>query len=198
MSATRLLVLGAVIDRGDAHGYQVRKDLESWRVDLWGGIGQGSIYHALRQLTAEGLLEHADDDARSAGPARTRYRPTDEGRRAFVELLERTLAADDASPGAAVAAIGFLPSLPRVRAILLLEQRLDAFRAKRERVVREHEQTPDDDWGHHVEAIRYWDQTASAEIAWTAQLLDRLRAGAHTLADDRPVADDEPRSSSTE
>lgn len=186
MSAVRLLVLGAVIGRGAAHGYQARKDLASWRVDLWGSIGQGSIYHALRRLNSEGLLVHADsgDDEQSAGPARTLYRPTDAGRRAFVELLEQTLASDENTPDETMAAVGFLTMLTRARAIVLLEQRLDAFRAKRDRVVREHEQDADADWGHHLEAVGFWARVAGAELAWTEQLIDRLRAGEYLMADD--------------
>ncbi|GAB3749260.1 PadR family transcriptional regulator [Microlunatus parietis] len=186
MSATRLLVLGAVIDREVAHGYQVRKDLAAWRVDLWGGIGQGSIYHALRRLAAEGLLESIDDETRSAGPARRRYRPTSRGRSAFVDLLERTLLSEENAPGETMAAIGFIDALTRPRAIELLEQRVDTYRAKRDRVAREYDQDPEAEWRHHLEAVRYWTQVADAEIGWTEQLLERLRAGHHELAETGP------------
>ncbi|MCT1479061.1 PadR family transcriptional regulator [Microbacterium sp. p3-SID336] len=184
MSAVRLLVLGAVIDRGAAHGYQVRKDLESWRVDLWGNVAQGSIYHALRRLHSEGLIEQVDDVALPQGPARTRYRPTADGRRAFIELLEAMLSSDENTPEETVAGIGFLTKLTRPRAIELLEQRLESVGAKRDRVVREHELDPDAAWDHHVEAIRFWDQATSAEVAWIAQLLTTLRAGGYAMREE--------------
>src|SRR5690606_25494524 len=142
--------------------YQVRKDLESWRADLWGALGQGSVYHALRQLTAQGHLAVAPDGD-VTGPARTRYRPTDEGRREFVHLLESTLASDANTPGETMAAIGFLPHVTRPRAIELLEARLAASRAKRDRVAREYEANAAEDWAHHVEAVRFWTRTADAE-----------------------------------
>jgi len=200
MSAVRLLVLGAVIGRGTAHGYQVRKDLESWRIDLWGSIGQGSIYHALRRLEAEGQLDEVEDDSPSAGPSRTLYRATEAGRRTFRDLLEHTLASEESTPEQTVAAIGLLPELTRDRAIELLEGRLAAFRSRRERMVREHEQNPDEEWAHHVEAISYWNRAATAEIEWTAALIASLRAGAYTLRGehaeeppDHPLAAARPR-----
>jgi DNA-binding PadR family transcriptional regulator len=49
MSATRLLVLGAVRQRGRAHGYQVRNDLEYWGAHEWSSAKPGSIYHALNR-----------------------------------------------------------------------------------------------------------------------------------------------------
>lgn len=182
MSAARLLVLGAVIEHGSAHGYQVRKDVESWRVDLWGGIGQGSIYHALRQLASEGLLVHAGEATSAAAPSRTLYRPTPEGRRAFVEMLDRMLASDSCTPSETMSAIGFLTTMTRERAIEVLGRRIDAYRAKRDRVAQEYERIPDAEWGHHVEAVRFWIRAADAEIDWTTELVARLRAGDYPMA----------------
>ena len=48
MSVTRLLVLGAVRIFQPAHGYLVRRELLSWRVEEWANVQPGSIYHALR------------------------------------------------------------------------------------------------------------------------------------------------------
>ncbi|QVQ51494.1 helix-turn-helix transcriptional regulator [Spiractinospora alimapuensis] len=184
MSAAKLLVLGAVIEHGSAHGYQVRKDVESWRADLWGGIGQGSIYHALRRLTAEGLLAHAGEETPAAAPARTMYRATSEGRRAFVELLERMLASDSCTPGETMAAIGFLTTLTRQRALEILGRRVAAYRSKRDRIAKEYERSPDAEWGHHIEAVRFWIRSADAEVDFTTDLIDRLRSGEYVMAGD--------------
>ena len=48
MSATRLLVLGAVRIFQPAHGYLVRRELLSWDVENWAAINPGSIYNMLR------------------------------------------------------------------------------------------------------------------------------------------------------
>lgn len=184
MSATRLLILGAIIDRGSAHGYQIRKDLGSWSVDLWGNLGQGSVYHALRQLRADGLIVAGDPDKGSSGPSRTEYSPTPAGRDAFVDLLEQALSGDGRDMAETMAGIGFLPALTRARAVEMLRRRAEAARARRDRVVSEYERHPEADWAHHVEAIRFWAGSADEAIAWAEGLIARLEAGEYEMADD--------------
>jgi DNA-binding PadR family transcriptional regulator len=67
LSATRLLVLGVVRMYGRAHGYQVRRELLTWSADKWANVQPGSIYHALKKMTAEDLLDLA------AGGGRVRH-----------------------------------------------------------------------------------------------------------------------------
>ena len=50
MSSTRLLILGAVRIFQPVHGYFVRRELLTWRVEQWAKINPGSIYNALRTL----------------------------------------------------------------------------------------------------------------------------------------------------
>ncbi|MEN5075682.1 PadR family transcriptional regulator [Isoptericola cucumis] len=181
MTATRLLILGAVRERGSAHGYQVRRDLESWGVHLWGTIRQGSIYHGLRKLEGEGLLEVVPTTAPAAGPTRTSYGLTEDGERAFVELLEDALRSDEAGLAETIAGVGFITELTRERAIELLRLRVDAYRRRRARVVDEYDRTADEDWGHHVEAVRLWARTADSAVEWTQELVERLQDGAYTM-----------------
>lgn len=189
MSATRLLILGAIIERGSAHGYQVRKDLESWQVDLWGNIGQGSVYHALRRLADDGLIDRTDSGHGTVGPARVEYTVTSAGRTEFVTLLERALSSDGRDIAETMAGIGFITTLTRDRAVELLRLRIETFRARRARVVREYENHPDEDWGHHVEAIQFWAHSADSAIAWTEGLIARLESGAYVMANDEAPSD---------
>ncbi|WP_275005448.1 PadR family transcriptional regulator [Promicromonospora iranensis] len=186
MSATRLLILGAIIERGSAHGYQVRKDLESWQVDLWGNIGQGSVYHALRRLAQDGLIDRTDSGQGAEGPARVEYAVTSAGHAEFVTLLERALSSDGRDVSETMAGIGFITTLTRARAVELLRLRIEAFRTRRTRVVREYELNPDEDWGHHVEAVQFWAHSADSAIEWTEGLIARLESGAYPMADDEP------------
>jgi DNA-binding PadR family transcriptional regulator len=73
MSATRLLVLGAVRIFQPAHGYSIRRELLSWEVESWAALNPGSVYNMLRSLARDGLLEEVGDTGRSAGPARVAY-----------------------------------------------------------------------------------------------------------------------------
>ncbi|WP_262003028.1 PadR family transcriptional regulator [Microbacterium sp. Mcb102] len=189
MSATRLLILGAIIERGSAHGYQVRKDLESWQVDLWGNIGQGSVYHALRRLADDGLIDRTDSGHGTVGPARVEYTVTSAGRAEFVTLLERALSSDGRDIAETMAGIGFITTLTRDRAVELLRLRIETFRARRARVAREYENHPDEDWGHHVEAIQFWAHSADSAIAWTEGLIARLESGAYVMANDEAPSD---------
>ena len=68
MSATRLLVLGVVRMYGSAHGYQVRRELLTWSADKWANVAPGSIYHALKKMAAEKLLEEVATETEAQGP----------------------------------------------------------------------------------------------------------------------------------
>ena len=101
MSATRLLVLGVVRMHGSAHGYQVRRELLTWSADKWANVAPGSIYHALKKMETENLLEVASTDTHPGGPDRTAYRLTPDGETEFQLLLSKYLAdSDDSAQGA--------------------------------------------------------------------------------------------------
>ena len=51
-----MMILGLVKWMQPVHGYDVRRELLSWSADKWANVQPGSIYHALRKLTEEGLL----------------------------------------------------------------------------------------------------------------------------------------------
>lgn len=59
MSSMRLLILGVLAQKKSAHGYEIRRELESWNAERWTNIAYGSIYFALKKMTDEGLLEKA-------------------------------------------------------------------------------------------------------------------------------------------
>jgi DNA-binding PadR family transcriptional regulator len=96
---TRLLVLGLVRWLGPVHGYLVRRELDSWRMPGVAEIGAGSIYHALKKLTADGLIEVVTTESVDARPARTTYKVTVAGETEFQRLVREKLwevaAADD-------------------------------------------------------------------------------------------------------
>jgi DNA-binding PadR family transcriptional regulator len=188
VSATRLLVLGVVRQYGKAHGYQVRRELLTWSADKWANVQPGSIYHALKQMTKEGLLEQVETEPGAAGPERTGYQLTSEGELQFQILLARTLADADQDMVAQhnfAAAFTFLTALPRKRAISLLRHRITQLtgqHANLEDLLRE-----GTDWGHpaHInEMYRLWLACTEATIGWTEDLVKRLEAGEYEMADD--------------
>lgn len=87
MSATRLLILGAVRIFQPIHGYDLRRELMSWHADQWANISFGSIYFALKKLAEDRLLEEVGADRAGGRPARTLYRLTGEGETEYQMLL---------------------------------------------------------------------------------------------------------------
>ncbi|MFD2356099.1 PadR family transcriptional regulator [Nonomuraea ferruginea] len=189
MSVVRLLVLGAVRRRGSAHGYQVRSDLESWGAHEWAGLKPGSIYHALRQMAAEGLLRADEEAPSTAGwPATDRLRDHRGGRgrllraappralqgRPAARHAERRSgpdgrpaqgrggrAAEDAGAGAGGVAF---PG----------PARLVAGRGP-------------GGVGHGGgEVLGMWVHTAESAAEWTRGLIERLERGAYVMAGEKP------------
>ena len=90
MSSTRLLVLGAVRIFQPVHGYDVRRELLSWRVDQWANVAPGSIYNALKTLTKEKFLKVAGTGQIGGRPERTQYSLTADGEKEYQALLRAT------------------------------------------------------------------------------------------------------------
>ncbi|EHR63140.1 PadR family transcriptional regulator [Saccharomonospora cyanea] len=187
MSAVRLLVLGVVRMHGRAHGYVVRRELLSWSADTWANVQPGSIYHALKKMNSENLLARVDtgDEGR---PDKVTYELTADGERYFDQQLAKMLAEvrrDPSANYAFAAAVAFLPTLTRDRAISLLEYRLTQLTGGLANldVALDH----GTDWGQpqHVSALyRLWRAHVETDIGWTEDLLSRLRAGEYVMADD--------------
>lgn len=175
---------------GKAHGYQVRRDLLGWSADKWANVAPGSIYHALKQMTKEGLLEQVDLESGETGPERTGYRLTHDGETEFQLLLANSFTEVDTDPASQYklsAAVTFMTALPRKRAISLFRHRLtqlEGQRATAKGVLAEGES-----WGqpaHVSELHRLWLGCLDATIAWTEDLIKRLERGEYVMADDGP------------
>src|SRR2546429_6578436 len=85
-----MMILGLVRWMQPVHGYDVRRELLNWNADQWANIAPGSIYHALRKLSEQGLLEEVSTEQVGARPARTSYRITARGENEFGELLRKS------------------------------------------------------------------------------------------------------------
>lgn len=188
MSATRLLVLGVVRMWGSAHGYQVRRELLTWSADKWANVAPGSIYHALKKMTQEHLLEEAATENEAQGPDRTAYKLTPVGETEYQVLLAKYLAeSDDTLQGGhrLSAAITFLPTLPRGRALSLLRHRLTQLSGQRAnaRDLLENGVA----WGHpeHVEQLyKLWLHVMDAQDEWLRGLIKDVESGKYVMADE--------------
>jgi len=194
MSVTRLLVLGTVRIFGPAHGYLVRRELDSWQVAEWAHLNPGSIYHALRALAKDGLLVEEPDSQASGRVSRQRtvYRLTVDGEREFERLVRTALwELHPYEQGWIHAGIAFWWVLSRGEVIDALTARLDLLDARitSDRYVTESISAPDSGKpAHVVESFRFQEALLGAERSWVAQTLERVRAGAYSFAGDEPGA----------
>src|SRR5215510_1487466 len=117
------MILGLVRWMQPVHGYDVRRELMSWQAEEWANIAPGSIYHALRKMTDEGLLEEVATEQVGARPARTTYRLTADGDREFEELLRKYWWDYKLPVDPFTAAFAFLPALPVREAAAALRNR---------------------------------------------------------------------------
>lgn len=183
MSAIRLLVLGAVRQRGRTHGYQVRNDLESWGAHEWSSAKPGSIYHALKQMAKQGLLlAHEVAPSTAGGPPRTEYELTPRGDEEFFALLRPALVSHDQKMDVVSSGIGFIVHLPREEALALLKKRVERHKEWRKSVTDYY--TPEDgpgQLGHIGEIMHFWVHSADAGVAWTRGLIERIEGGAYTF-----------------
>lgn len=194
LSATRLLVLGVVRMRGQAHGYQVRRELLTWHADKWANVQPGSIYHALKKMTAEGLLEQvADDESVSAGPDRVGYRLTDDGETEFQVLLGRALIEEDVTGYSLSAAVTMMTALPRERAVNLLRQQLAHLQARATSTYYARDHAVEMGQPAHVaELYQLWSLHAEASVTWIKELIQHLEAGEYVMAGEGEPAFGEP------
>jgi DNA-binding PadR family transcriptional regulator len=184
MSTVRLLVLGAVRRRGRAHGYQVRADLEAWGAHEWATATSGSVYHALKAMTGQGLLLlHETTPSEAGGPPRMEYEITEQGEQTYFALLRKALTSHDPRLDLLAAAVGLIEDLTRAEAIDLLRQRAQAMHQWQDSITVDLPPGTDlDTWGPVGEVIGLWLHTAQTRVEWTDRLIRRLQDGAYRMA----------------
>lgn len=177
MSVTRLLILGLVRWLEPVHGYQVRRELVSWNVEEWANVASGSIYHGLRKMAEEGLLEEVASEQVGGRPARTPYRTTRFGQEEFQRLLRKYWWEQHSTVDPFLAALSFLPSLSRREAALALRNRLAVLRGHVDLAASEQQ-----GWTHEKPVHVTWlaelmVARVEAEIGWCERVLARIEAG---------------------
>ncbi|MET7771016.1 helix-turn-helix transcriptional regulator [Nocardia sp. NPDC005366] len=189
MSTVRLLVLGVIRGRGQAHGYAVRGELLSWRADTWTNVKPGSIYHALKQLGAEGKLRASDTESSDKGPGRTLFALTDAGEAEFLTLMDAALVSVDMEElGAGIA---FMDALPRAHVIeKLREQRRNSVAVREELLAMIPDFPGRYEPPHATDLLELWSGVFDNLSAWTGGILARLEAGEYRMRESARGASD--------
>jgi DNA-binding PadR family transcriptional regulator len=182
MSSTRLLVLGAVRIFQPVHGYDVRRELLSWRVDQWANVAPGSIYNALKTLTKEKFLKVAGTDQVGGRPERTEYSLTEDGEHEYQALLRATWwrvlpPLDDLMP-----ALCFMPTMRQEELIAALEHRISGIEGAIKQIEFSRKQIKPPHPPEHVKELHdRMRALLAAEVPWARTLIQRLRDGVYRV-----------------
>lgn len=181
MSPVRLLVLGVLDMRGQAHGYAVHRELAAWHADTWTDVKPGSIYHALKQLLKERKIKPASDQESALGPSRTLYKPTRTGHAELLALVEEALRSLDVMQLSA--GVAFMHVLPRAVVVALLKEQRRQGTLARNGLDQMTPQFPDRAAAPHTqELLALWSGNLSATLTWMDTLIHRLEAGEFVMA----------------
>ncbi|GAB3351257.1 PadR family transcriptional regulator [Micromonospora halotolerans] len=178
-----MMILGLVRWMQPVHGYDVRRELLSWSADKWANVQPGSIYHALRKLTDEGLLRTVSVEQVGARPARTTYEVTPKGDEEFETLLRAQWWQLNEPSDPFVAAFSFLPAMPRDEAAAALRNRANLIRAGVESM----RASLDSDWVRTRKPVHVgwmfelWLARAEADMAWCERIAERIESGVSYL-----------------
>jgi DNA-binding PadR family transcriptional regulator len=183
-----MMILGLVQWMQPVHGYDVRRELLSWNADKWANIQPGSIYHALRKLSEEGLLRAVATEQVGARPARTTFEITEKGMDEFMSLLRGSWWRIEAPVDPFMAAFSFLAAMPREEAAAALRSRASQLRAGAEQL-RAAQTT---DWVRKKPTYVSWmwelvTDRADVEIAWCERTAKRIEAGEPYLPGGHPA-----------
>lgn len=172
---TRLLVLGCVALFEPVNGYQIRRELTSWRVDRWAHVNPGSIYTQLTNLDREQLVRR--HDLMDANREVAVYEVTEKGHRELREgLLESLERVDPHDRAGFQIAFGLIPLLDRESVLTALRRRVGNLEAVVEEFVRgvadERNGPP-----HARRGWVLWLDLAVAELGWLREVVADVESG---------------------
>ena len=179
-----MMILGLVQWMQPVHGYDVRRELLSWSADKWANMQPGSIYHALRKLTEEGLLARGGHRAGRRPPGPDHVRDHRQGRGRVRDAAARPLVgARTSRPTRSWRRSPSCPPCPATEAAAALRNRASLLRAGVEsmRAALESDWMRDTKPVHVGWMFELWSARAEAEIAWCERIAERIESGVSYL-----------------
>ena len=191
MSATRLLVLGAVRFMQPVHGYEVRRELVSWRLEEHTNVKPGSIYGALRTLEKDGCIAEHDRGSADGRPEKTSYVLTTEGEKEFQLLLRDSWWSVTPPKEPLLPALSLMTFVSREEVVRALAARISVLQGELEGLafkraaIKEGATGADGEIPDHVrEIMDFLSARTRAEIEWSKAFQRRVRDGAYQFAGD--------------
>lgn len=178
---TRMLVLGVARMFEPANGYQLRRELLSWRIDEWANINPGSIYSMLSTLTKQGMLTRTDLAHREGARPVAVYTTTEEGRREIKALIGAGLVEVEPFDHTALyAALSLMVAfLSRDEVVTLLTERIRRREASsrslatQAEALRGSKSSPP----HVPPLLEFSGALAAAEREWLSGFIESIEAG---------------------
>ena len=188
-SATRLLVLGGIRIMQPVHGYDVRRELMSWRLEDAANIKPGSVYGAIRTLLADGCIAVHSRDSADSRPEKTSYVITGEGEKEFQLLLRETWWTLRSPAEPLIPALSMLPFMNRDELISALGARIAGLEAELDNTaflrstIKDGATGADGEIPEHVrETLDFLSARRRAELEWSRGLQKRLRDGRYRFS----------------
>ena len=188
-SATRLLVLGAIRVMQPVHGYDVRRELLTWRLEELANVKPGSIYSAIRTLEKDGCIAVHGREGGAARPERTTYVLTGEGEKEFQVLLREAWWTVTSPKEPLIPALTMMLFMPRDELVRALQARIGALEGEIDAMQFGRAQIQDGATGaegeipeHVREIFDFLSARARGELEWTRRLQRRVRDGEYQFA----------------
>jgi DNA-binding PadR family transcriptional regulator len=185
-SATRLLVLGAVRIMQPVHGYDVRRELLTWRLAELANVKPGSIYSALRTLEKDGCVAVHSRQSTESRPEKTSYVVTPEGEKEFELLLREAWWSVRQPSEPLIPALTLLVFFPREELVRALQARIGHLESSIESTgfirnsIQDGATGADGEIPEHVrEILDFSTGRLRGELEWTRAFQKRVREGAY-------------------
>ena len=179
----RLFVLGT-LERGPAHGHEIRRLAERIDVENWSDAPVGSIYNAIRRLEAEELIEPIRSEQEGRRPPRTVYAITPSGRTELAALRDRMLHEISLGNDPFDVALWVSADVPVEDLEAAIERRSASLRELRDRL--EHERNRLTAAGYLPVVgqllFRHGEIRVDAELQWHEELRDELASSSQSQA----------------
>lgn len=128
---TRVLVLG-ILDVQPMSGYDIQQMLRLSDAERWGGVLIGSIYHALKKMEKEGLVE-VDSIEQTGHRQKAIYKITATGQEHLKQLVDESLKASSVNyPSTLYSGLSFIEKISKEDALAALYQQRDQLKKEYE------------------------------------------------------------------
>lgn len=129
----RLMILG-ILKMKPLSGYEIQQVLQTSQTDIWAGILPGSIYHALKKMDKEGLVE-VDTVEQTGHRIKAIYKITEKGREEFTKILKESLREKSVGlPSTLYTAMSFFHELPKTEKIQALNEQKEVLEKELEQL----------------------------------------------------------------